>query len=466
MAGKPGERGNDISGKGDLVAWFEQGCKPPSAWRIGTEHEKFMFHRQNFAPLAYGSTNIDGTTHSDGADIRSLLEGLQKFGWQKILEKHLPIALSHGGGAAISLEPGGQFELSGAAVENLHETEAEIATHIAQLKSLTEPRDIGMLGLGFAPDWRRDDMNWMPKGRYVIMRRYMPIVGTLGLDMMLRTCTVQVNLDYQSEADMVDKYRVSLALQPLATALFANSPFTEGKVNGYQSYRSEIWRDTDTQRCGMIPFVFETGFGFEHYVDYLLDVPMYFVYRDGYIDVAGQSFRDFMAGKLPALPGERPSLGDFADHVSTVFPEVRMKRYLEMRGADVGPPDHLVALSAFWVGLLYDQTALDECLTLIKDWSISELEQARRNVPRQGLATMLHGRSLREWAMDVLKIADAGLKKRGRRGSDGHDERKFLRPIEAIAASGRSLATVLRDDYVQNGGGKSPGAFLMGKYAW
>ncbi|MDI9350334.1 MAG: glutamate--cysteine ligase [Candidatus Symbiobacter sp.] len=459
MTSKPSERGNAINGTAELVTWFEQGSKPPTAWRIGTEHEKFMFARHDFAPLPYHAA-------PGMASIRAVLEGFYPFGWQPILENGHPIALAHTGGAAISLEPGGQFELSGAAVENLHQTEAELATHIAQLKEIGAPLGIGMMGLGFAPDWRREDIPWMPKGRYKIMRDYMPKVGNLGLDMMLRTCTVQVNLDYQSEADMVDKYRVSLALQPLATALFANSPFTNGRDNGFQSYRSEIWRDTDRQRCGMIPFVFEDGFGFERYVNYVLDVPMYFVYRDGYIDAAGQSFRDFMAGKLPALPGERPTLGDFADHVSTVFPEVRLKRYLEMRGADVGPPEHIIALSSLWVGLLYDRAALDHCLALIKDWRVDALEAVRRDVPRLGLAAMLHGRSLRDWAMDVLKIADRGLKNRGRRGHDGHDERKFLRPIEAIAASGRSLATVLREDFNAHGGGKSPGAYLMGKYAW
>ena len=461
MAGKPGERGHDITSKDELVAWFSQGSKPPENWRIGTEHEKFMVNRANFAQLPY-----DDAQNPNAPTIRYLLEGLTKFGWNPVLENDLPIALSHPSGAAISLEPGGQFELSGATLADLHATEAETAQHIAQLKSLNDARTISMIGLGFAPDWRRDDMYWMPKGRYKIMRRYMPMVGTLGLDMMLRTCTVQVNLDYQSESDMVAKYRVSLALQPIATALFANSAFVDGRDAGFQSYRSEIWRDTDRDRCGMIPFVFEHGFGFERYVDYLLDVPMYFVYRDGFIDAAGQSFRDFMAGKLPALPGERPGIGDFADHVSTVFPEVRLKKYLEMRGADVGPPDHITALSAFWVGLLYDSGALDQCLALIKDWQVAELEELRRTVPRLGLAARIRGRSLQEWALDVLKIADSGLKKRGRYGKDGHDERKFLRPIEAIAASGRSLATIMREDYAQNGAGKTPGQFLIDKYAW
>src|SRR5690606_16169634 len=311
--------------------------KPRERWRIGTEHEKFVFRRRDLRRADYES------------GIRPLLEGLTRFGWTPVLENGNPIALCQGE-ASISLEPGGQLELSGAPLETIHQTCAEVGQHLKQVREVTEELGLGMLGMGFDPKWRRDDVPWMPKGRYRIMREYMPKRGKLGLDMMLRTCTVQVNLDFSDEADMVRKFRASLALQPIATALFAASPFVEGKPTSFQSWRSHVWTDTDPDRCGMLPFVFEEGFGFERYVDWMLDVPMYFVYRDGrYIDASGQSFRDFMEGRLPALPGERPQMGDWTDHLTTAFPEVRLKRYLEMRGADGGPWDRLCALPAFWV---------------------------------------------------------------------------------------------------------------------
>src|SRR3954468_19024338 len=341
-----------IETRNELVAWFEAGSKPKSQFRIGTEHEKFVFTVEGHNPVPY-----DGRR-----SIRSLLEGMQHLlGWEPIMESENIIGMFDvTGGGAISLEPGGQFELSGAAVETVHQTASELFSHLAQLREVAKPLGIGFLGLGMTPNWSRADMPVMPKGRYKIMTAYMPKVGTMGLDMMYRTCTVQANLDFSSEPDMVKKLRVSLALQPVATALFANSPFTEGKPNGFLSFRSEVWRDTDNNRAGMLPFAFEPGMGFERYVDYALDVPMYFVKReDEYIDVSGMSFRDLLAGRLAALPGEVATRSDWANHVSTLFPEVRLKRYLEMRGADVGPPERIAALSAFWVGLLYDQASLD-----------------------------------------------------------------------------------------------------------
>jgi glutamate--cysteine ligase len=305
-----------------------------------------------------------------------------------------------------------------------------------------------MLGLGFDPKWRREDIPWMPKQRYRIMGNYMPKKGRLGLDMMLRTCTVQTNLDYQSEVDMVKKFRVSLALQPVAVALFANSPFVEGRPSGHLSYRSLIWTDTDPDRCGTLPFVFEPGFGFERYVDYMLDVPMYFVYRDGgYIDASGQSFRDFLAGRLPALPGEIPRIGDWADHLTTAFPEVRLKTFLEMRGADGGPWRRLCALPALWVGLLYDSAALDAAYDLIADWTAEEREKMRRDVPRMGLATPLRSRTFRDIALEMLEISREGLHRRARRNSSGEDETHFLDPLFTIASSGRTPAEELLEDY-------------------
>src|SRR6202521_4026656 len=354
-----------IERRDDLVNWIAQGVKAKSQFRIGTEHEKFAFTLEGHRPVPY--EGIRG--------IRALLEGMQHLlGWQPIMEGPNIIGLFDvTGGGAISLEPGGQFELSGAQVETVHQTTSELMAHLAQVREVAQPLRIGFLGIGMTPSWTRAEMPKMPKGRYKIMTAYMPKVGTHGLDMMYRTCTVQTNLDFSSEADMVKKLRVSIALQPVATALFANSPFTEGKPNGFLSFRSEIWKDTDNARSGMIPWAFEDGMGFERWVDYALDVPMYFVKRgDAYIDVAGSSFRDFFAGRHPAFPGERPTLSDWANHLSTIFPEVRLKRYLEMRGADGVPWGRLPALPAFWVGLLYDDTSLDAAWDIVKDWNAAE----------------------------------------------------------------------------------------------
>src|ERR1700744_392196 len=366
-----------IERRDDLVAWIAQGVKPKSRFRIGTEHEKFAFTLEGHRPVPYEGPR----------GIRALLEGMQHLlGWEPIMEGPNIIGLLDvTGGGAISLEPGGQFELSGAQVETVHQTTSELMAHLAQVREVAAPLRIGFLGIGMTPSWTRADMPKMPKGRYKIMTAYMPKVGRYGLDMMYRTCTVQTNLDFSSEADMVKKLRVSVALEPIATALFANSPFTEGKPNGFQSFPSEIWRDTDNARAGMIPWAFEEGMGFERWVDYALDVPMYFVKRgDAYIDVAGSSFRDFFKGKNPAIPGERPTLSDWANHLSTIFPEVRLKRYLEMRGADGVPWDRLPALPAFWVGLLYDNVSLDAAWDLCKHWNAQERQALRDDVPRFG----------------------------------------------------------------------------------
>ena len=419
-----------ISSRDELVHWFEAGNKPPEAYRIGTEHEKFPFYRRDLSPVPYAGQH----------GIEKLLLGMQGLlGWEPIMEGPTIIGLYDvTGGGAISLEPGGQFELSGAPVETVHQTCSELYAHLAQVQQVADPLGIGFLGLGMSPKWTLAQTPVMPKGRYKIMADYMPKVGTRGLDMMFRTCTVQVNLDFSSEADMVKKLRVSLALQPLATALFANSPFTEGKPNGLLSARSEIWRDTDNQRAGTLPFAFEDGMGFERYVDYALDVPMYFVKRGAvYHDVAGASFRHLLKGELNSLPGERATLSDWANHLSTIFPEVRLKRYLEMRGADVGPANRLCALPALFVGLLYDQASLDTAWDLVKGWSAAERQKLRDDAPRAGLDARIRSRSLRDIARDVLALARTGLLRRNRLDSQGRAETRFLEPLEAFVREGR-----------------------------
>jgi len=415
-----------------LVEYLEAGCKPKSEWRLGTEHEKFGFTIDDLRPLPYAGKR----------SIRAMLEGLaDQFGWQPVEEQGKIIALLGDTGATVTLEPGGQLELSGALLDNIHQTCDEVYTHLAQVKTIAEPLNIAFLGMGFQPKWALKDAQWMPKGRYHIMREYMKKRGNLGQDMMSRTCTVQVNLDFSSEADMVRKFRVALALQPVATALFANSPFVEGKPCGFVSYRSHVWEDTDPDRTGMLPFVFDSSMGFERYVDYMLDVPMYFVHRNGeYLDAAGQSFRDFLAGTLPALPGEKPNLQDWEDHLTTAFPEVRLKRYMEMRGADGGPWRKLCALPAFWAGLLYDRTVLDAAWDLVRDWSMVERLQLRIDAPKQGLKTMIRGRSLQSLALEVLEMASQGLSARDRLNASGENESGFLEPLFTTAQTGLTPA--------------------------
>ena len=429
-----------LTSRDELVAWIAGGEKPREQFRVGTEHEKTPFTIDGHHPVPYESNR----------GIKALLEGMQLLlGWEPIMERGNIIGLYDvTGGGAISLEPGGQFELSGAPLETIHQTCSELMAHLAQVREVATPLGIGFLGLGMTPSWTRQQIPAMPKGRYRIMTNYMPKVGRYGLDMMYRTCTVQANLDFSSEADMVKKLRVSLALQPVATALFANSPFTEGRPNGFLSFRSEIWRDTDNARAGMLPFAFEDGMGYERYVDYALDVPMYFLKRgESYVDVSGQSFRSLMAGRLHNLADERATMSDWANHISTIFPEVRLKRYLEMRGADGGPWERLPALPAFWVGLLYDDGALDQAWQLVKHWTTDERQQLRDDVPRLGFKATIGHRSLYDIARDCLALAHAGLRRRARTGRDGRDETRYLEPLDLILEAGRSPAEEMLDKF-------------------
>jgi len=432
----PQSGGGPIEHRDQLAEYLASGCKPVSDWRIGTEHEKFGYARDTLLPLPY-----DGPR-----GIRAMLEGLRdRFGWTEVREGDHIIGLVRDG-ANVSLEPGGQLELSGAPLETIHQTCDEVNTHLREVKAVADDIGAGFIGLGAAPHWTHDQMPMMPKGRYRLMTPYMDRVGTHGTQMMYRTCTVQVNLDFSSEADMVQKLRVSLALQPVATALFANSPFFEGRPNGHKSWRSRIWRDLDPARTGTLPFVFEDGFGFERYVDYALDVPMYFVYRDGrYIDALGMSFRDFLDGRLPALPGEVPTLSDWADHLTTIFPEARLKKYLEMRGADGGPWRRLCALPALWVGLLYDQSALDAAWDLCKHWDLQTREALRVAASVDGLAAETHGVRMLDLARQVVDLAEAGLKARARPGAGGllPDETHFLNALRDSVETGQSPADEL-----------------------
>ena len=429
-----------IESKSQLIGYFAPGEKPKSDWRIGTEHEKFAFLTDSLSPVPY-----------EGArSIRKLLEGLRdRFGWDGVYEGDKIIALADPKGMAnISLEPGGQFELSGAPLETVHETCAEVNEHLQQVREIGDALGIGFLGLGASPVWTRAETPVMPKGRYGIMAPYMDKVGSMGRDMMFRTCTVQVNLDYGSEADMVQKLRTSVALQPIATALFANSPFLEGKPNGFVSFRSHVWTDTDKARSGMMPFAFEAGFGYEAYVEYALDVPMYFVMREGkFIDCAGESFRQFLDGKLPQLPGEKPVMKDWADHLTTIFPEVRLKRYLEMRGTDSGPWRRLCALPAFWVGLLYDQASLDGAWNLVKHWTAEERQALRDAVPTQGLKAMIRGRTVQDVARDVLQLSRAGLDARNQQSRKGRTESSFLDVLDETVSTGKTAADQLLELY-------------------
>jgi len=446
-----------IESRDQLVAALESGCKPREAWRVGTEHEKFGFYRSDLSPVPYGGDR----------GIRRLLEIMTGLlGWRPIEDDGRIIGLTDPIGlGAITLEPGGQFELSGAPLATIHQTCREMNAHLAQVREAAAPLGIGFLGMGFSPKWTLAETPRMPKSRYEIMARYMPKVGSRGLDMMYRTCTIQANLDFSNEADMVRKVRVGLALQPIVTALFANSPFTDGKPNGYQSYRAATWLDTDADRTGMLPFAFEDGFGFERYIDWALDVPMYFVKRGSrYYDVAGSSFRDLLAGKLDKVPGERATASDLENHLSTLFPDVRLKRFLEMRGADAGPNRRICAVSAFWVGLLYDQDSLDAAWDVVKDWTAAEREALRHAVPATAIRTPFRNRTVADIAGEVVALAREGLRRRENLDEEGLDETMYLSSLEETIATGETPADRVLREYADDWGGNVDRVFLRNAF--
>ena len=436
-----GNHSTIIKDVGQLVEWLAKGEKPAADWRIGTEHEKFLFHRDSLRPVAY-----DGDS-----GVEAMLHALCKVIGDKatpIIEKGKIIGLKDGDGGSVSLEPGGQLELSGAPLSNLHQTCAETGRHLRHMRAVSSALGVGMLGIGFQPKWRRDDISWMPKGRYQIMQNQMPKVGTMGLDMMLRSCTVQVNLDYADEADMRRKFRTSLALQPIATALFANSPFKDGKPSGWLSGRAHVWTDTDNARCGVPSCVFDPHFGYEQWIDYILDVPMYFLHRgEDYVDVAGKSFRDYLAGTLAGFEGEPPQMADFEDHITTAFPEVRLKQYLEMRGADSGSWANICALPAYWVGLLYCDEALAEAEDLVRDVGADDVMAARLSVAKDGLRGNLGAHDVATLAKKTIDIASKGLRNRGIFDDGGDDESGFLQPLRKVIATQKTPAEVMLDLY-------------------
>lgn len=453
----PQSGGGPIESHDQLAEYLASGCKPKEDWRIGTEHEKFGYCRDSLRPIPYEGER----------SVKAMLEGLRdRYGWDPVHEAGQLIGLTRNG-ANVSLEPGGQLELSGAPLESIHQTCDEVNEHLREVHSIADEVGVSFIGLGAAPIWKHEDMPVMPKGRYKLMTEYMGRVGTSGTQMMYRTCTVQVNLDFASEADMVQKFRVALALQPVATALFANSPFFEGKLNGHKSWRSQIWRHLDDSRTGMLPFVFEDGMGFERYVDYALDVPMYFVYRDGkYINALGQSFRDFMKGQLPALPGETPTLSDWADHLTTAFPEARIKKYMEMRGADGGPWRRLCALPALWVGMMYDQSALDAAWDLAKVFDAETREALRVAASVDGLHAQVGNIKMMDLAKEVVAISEAGLKARAKVGANGliPDETHFLNALKESLETGQAPADELIARY--NGDWNGDLTKIYGDYSY
>ncbi|MGB1360947.1 MAG: glutamate--cysteine ligase [Alphaproteobacteria bacterium] len=430
-----------ITNKQQLIDYFYNACKPKEQWRIGTEHEKFLFNKETKKRLTY-----DGD-----CSIKTILEKMQNDYFTPITEDGNIIGLKGKNGDSVTLEPGGQFELSGAPLKNIHETCMETNKHLTEVRKICDEIGAIAISLGYDPVSAVEDIKWMPKGRYGLMKRYMPTKGNSGTSMMTLSCTVQVNLDYSSQEDMVKKMQVGFALQPLATAIFANSTIVKGKSTDYQSYRSELWKDTDPDRCGIPEFIFDDDMSFEKWTDYILDVPMYFVYRDGvYHDVLGLSFRDFMDGKLKGFEGELPTIKDWEDHLTVAFPEVRMKGFIEMRGADNGAWDKLCALPAFWVGLLYDEETLDQVYEYIKQFDKHDIIKARDDVTKSGFDTKMGNKTIHEIGIDIIDYAYQGLEKRDVKNADGYNETKFLDSIKEVIDTKKTYADISKELLIEN----------------
>ena len=419
-----------VTDKLQLAEYLEQGCKPGTDWRVGVEYERFVCRGKDLCPAPY---------YGPGG-IEALLRALEQFGWQPDAGTGPLIALSRGR-EHVSLEPAGQLEYASVPVADVHRIDADLAGHCREVAALAEDLGLALLGLGFEPLYPAQINNWIPQERFNIMRGYMPRVGGHGLDMMQRTASIQINLDYASEEDMVRKYRAALALQPVFIALAAGSPFASGRATGYQSYRSHVWQHTDSDRCGLPEIVFDEAMGFERYVDWVLDVPMYSIVRSGHhVDTAGESFRRFLAGELRPVPGETPTLDDWKYHLQTLCPEVRLKQLLELRGPDSGSPAMVSGLAALSVGLFYDDRSLAAVSDLIAHWNRETRQCLYCQAAERGLAAEFRGLNLGEIAALLLDLAAEGLGRRGIQNEKGNDERVYLEPLREIVETGQTLS--------------------------
>lgn len=422
-----------VTRRDPLIAYFATGAKPRSEWRIGTEYEKVAVERKTGRAARYFGRN----------GIEELLRRLaDRYGWTPRSEGDHVIALQ-GERATITLEPGAQVELSGEPCESIHCAHAELTEHVSQIVSVGEEIGIAFLGLGMQPLSPVEDIEWVPKARYGIMGPYMQKVGTLGHRMMKQTATVQTNIDFSDERDAMEKMRVTMGLSPILTAMFANSPICDGRLNGYMSFRQHVWTDTDRDRCGLLPFVFSRDAGFEDYADWALGVPMYFIRRDDrFVDLSGLPFREFLK---KGAAGHHATLADWQLHLTTLFPEVRLKTYIEVRSVDSQPPERMLALPALMKGVLYDADCLLGAWDLVKGWSFGERLDLYDASHRDALMARVRGVRLLDLARELCAIARVGLRRQNLRNGRGEDETVYLNGIERQLESGVSPARVIAD---------------------
>jgi len=424
-----------VINKNELIGYFFDGVKSKNNLKIGVEHEKFILNKESLKPISYYENN----------GIKNILEKLTTLGWEPLYDdnKNTIIAVKKGK-QAITLEPGGQIELSGAPLDNIHETCEETTNHLKELKKLGNEFNFILLGIGVEPNLKLDDFPWMPKQRYKIMRKYMEQVGTLGHHMMKRTCTNQVNIDYSSEEDMINKIRLILNLESIATAIFSNSPFDQGNVSKYRSLRSHFWHHTDPNRTGLLPFVFDKDFNFEKYTDYALNIPMYFIRREHkYINMTQYTFKDYLEGKCTKVNYEA-TLDDWEDHLTTLFPQVRLKHYLEIRSMDACNWDLICSQPAFWIGILYDDEILDKIKQITEDWKGEDRQYLNKRVPEDGLKTEFKKRKLIDFAQEFFELSKKGLSKRNQLSKNGEfDESIHMKDLENNLTDGCSPADCL-----------------------